>query len=271
MIIALICTYKKKVASSIHKIKNQRSKLEESEKVLYNLAYYDSLTGLPNKELFVIHLNQAIHLAKRNATTIGVVFIDLDSFKSVNDTVGHATGDAALKEIAVRLSSCLRAEDTVSRYAGDEFLIKISNIKQIEDLQKVVKKIMDVFDSAVTINNVEYFISASVGVAVYPVDGEDSGTLIKNADIAMYSAKSNGKKQCVYCSAGLKNEIIRKMKLTNSLYRAMDNNELFLHYQPQVKADTQEITGFEALLRWNNKEYGMITPDILFQWPNKRD
>lgn len=262
VIIALICTYKKRVSEYINKIKYQRKSLEESEKKLYHMAYFDSLTGLPNKELFVIQLDQAIHIAKRNATLIGVIFIDLDSFKSVNDTMGHTTGDIVLKEIGTRLRSCLRQEDTVSRYGGDEFLIRVSQIEKVEHLYKVVDKIMNVFNNAVIIHNMDFFISASVGVAVFPVDGSDSETLITNADIAMYSAKKNGKNQSVYCSPSLKNDIIKKMKLTNHLYRALDNNELYMHYQPQVKTETQEIIGFEALLRWNNKEYGVISPNV---------
>lgn len=262
MITGLIASYKKHTALNIEKINNQRKSLEESEKSLYRMAYYDSLTGLPNKELFVIELNKAIRDAKKSSPPIGVMFIDLDSFKSINDTIGHTNGDIVLKEMALRLSSCLRKEDVVSRYGGDEFLIKISGVEKSEELYKISSRIMDAFKKAVTVNNVEYFVSASAGVAVYPADGEDSDTLIKNADIAMYSAKSNGKKQCVYCSAKLKNDTTKKLTLTNSLYTALDKNELFLVYQPQVKMRTKEIVGFEALLRWNNAEYGLIPPDV---------
>ncbi len=262
VIIALVCSYKNKVIRSIEKIKNQQKSLEESEKKLYHMAYYDALTGLPNKELFVIQLDQALHAAKRSTTLIGIIFIDLDSFKSVNDTMGHATGDIVLKEIGARLASCLRKEDTVSRYGGDEFLIKVANIKKVEHIKIIIDKITNVINKAVTVNNTDFFISASIGVAVYPADGEDSDTLIRNADIAMYSAKNRGKNQHVYCSPSLKDDIIKNMKLRNDLYRALDNDELYVHYQPQIKTETQEIIGFEALLRWNHKEYGVIAPDI---------
>ena len=262
LIMALIGIYKKKTAENIEEINNQRNSLEISEKKLYRMAYYDSLTDLHNKDWFVEQLNQSIHRAKRNATMLGVIFFDLDSFKSINDTMGHPTGDSVLRMTATRLSSCLREEDTIARFGGDEFLINVSEINNLEDLKRITDRIMHVFDDCITVRDIEYYLTASVGVAVYPIDGEDSETLIKNADIAMYRAKVEGKNQCVYCSQTIKDETIIKMKLSNSLYRALDRNELYLHYQPLIKTDTQEIVGFEALLRWNNQEYGMVSPDV---------
>jgi EAL domain-containing protein (putative c-di-GMP-specific phosphodiesterase class I) len=147
-------------------------------------------------------------------------------------------------------------------FGGDEFLILIKNIKSYDELKKVTSRIMDVFEEPMVVQDIEYFITASAGVSVYPVDGENSETLIKNADIAMYRAKTCGKNQCIYCSPMIKDETITKMKLTNSLYRALDRNELYLNYQPQISAETQEIIGFEALLRWNNKEHGLVSPNI---------
>jgi diguanylate cyclase (GGDEF)-like protein len=257
----LIATYKKKTAENIKEIKTQRNILEISEKRLFQMAYYDSLTGLHNKDMFEEQLNKSIDEAK-NISMLGIVFLDLDSFKSVNDTMGHPTGDYVLKIIANRLSSCLRAEDTIARFGGDEFLILIKNIKSYDELKKVTSRIMDVFEEPMVVQDIEYFITASAGVSVYPVDGENSETLIKNADIAMYRAKTCGKNQCIYCSPMIKDETITKMKLTNSLYRALDRNELYLNYQPQISAETQEIIGFEALLRWNNKEHGLVSPNI---------
>lgn len=261
LIIVLIATYKKKTAENIKEIKTQRNILEISEKRLFQMAYYDSLTGLHNKDMFEEQLNKSIDEAK-NISMLGIVFLDLDSFKSVNDTMGHPTGDYVLKIIANRLSSCLRAEDTIARFGGDEFLILIKNIKSYDELKKVTSRIMDVFEEPMVVQDIEYFITASAGVSVYPVDGENSETLIKNADIAMYRAKTCGKNQCIYCSPMIKDETITKMKLTNSLYRALDRNELYLNYQPQISAETQEIIGFEALLRWNNKEHGLVSPNI---------
>lgn len=262
LIVVLISTYKRETASNIEKIDNQRKILEESEKKLYHMAYYDSLTGLYNKDWFVENLNKSINEAKRNGLKIGVIFIDLDSFKSVNDTMGHTTGDELLGIMAGRISTCLREKDILARFGGDEFLIMVSNIEKSEELYIIIENIMEIFKYPVLVQNMEYFITASVGVSVFPMDGEDSETLIKNADIAMYLAKNKGKNQCVYCSTDIKNDTVKRMKLTNNLYRALDKNELFLYYQPQIKTETQEIIGFEALLRWNNEEYGNVPPNV---------
>lgn len=260
VIISLINKYKRKKAHYLKEIEAQKSILEESEKKLNQMAFYDSLTALPNKDLFKDRLDQEIHKSKRNSHLIGVMFVDLDSFKSVNDTIGHTSGDYVIKETAERLSSCLRKSDTVSRFGGDEFLILISDIEKIEDIHKISNKIIDAFIKPITVQNNEFFISVSAGIAVYPVDGEDSESLIKNADIAMYTAKGNGKNQCVFCSPEMKEDVIMKLKLTNDLYRALDRNELFLYYQPQIQVETEEIIGVEALLRWKNEEFGMVPP-----------
>ena len=262
LIILLINLYKKKTAAYIKEIEEQRKTLEESEKKLFQMAYYDSLTGLHNREWFIDYLSKAIHTAQRRIHLIGVIFIDLDSFKSINDTMGHSFGDQVLKVLASHLSSCIRGEDAIARFGGDEFLIMVSGMKKLEDLRKITDRIMRVFQTPISLQNIEYFITASVGVAVYPEDGLSAETLIKNADIAMDIAKNKGKNQCVYCTSEIKKDTIRKMELTNQLYRALERKELFLHYQPQVTADTQKITGFEALLRWNNKKHGLVTPDV---------
>ncbi len=268
-IITLLRYYKAHTDNYIEQINHQKKTLEESENKLQRMAFYDSLTQMPNKDLFISLLEQSIHNAKRNGSLIGVMFIDLDSFKAVNDTMGHSAGDMVLKQIAERLRQSLRKEDTVSRFGGDEFLIQVANIERVEDLYKISNKIMEIFQKPVVVNNVEFVITSSVGVAVYPVDGENTESLIKNADIAMYSAKNKGKNQCIYCSPEMKNDIIKKMKLTNALYRALDRKELFMQYQPQIKTDTQEIIGFESLIRWKNPEYGLVSPDVFIPLAEK--
>lgn len=262
LIITLIILYKKRAGGYLTEIESQKMNLIESESKLHKMAFYDSLTGLPNKKLFINRLEQNISLAKRNGKLIGTMFIDLDSFKSVNDTMGHSAGDIVLKSVAERFAFSVRKEDTVSRFGGDEYLIQICNFEKVEDLHKITKKIMDLLQKPILVNNVEFVITASVGVAVYPVDGEDPETLIKNADIAMYTAKNKGKNEYAFCSPKMKNDVVKKMKLTNKLYRAMENNELYLQYQPQINAQTKEIIGFEALLRWNNAEYGLVSPEV---------
>jgi diguanylate cyclase (GGDEF)-like protein len=232
----------------------------EAEKEISYMAYYDALTGFPNHTLFKNQLEQTIHLARGTENLIGVLFIDLDSFKSVNDTIGHLGGDEMLKQVACRLSGCLRQHDTVSRFGGDEFLIKLTEIDRVEDIRKIAEKIMKSIAQPVIVKDQEFFITASAGIAVYPADGESTEDLIKNADLAMYASKEKGKNQFTICSPAMKEEVLKKTQLTNSLYRALERNELVLYYQPQVCVLTKEIVGLEALIRWNNPDLGMVSP-----------
>lgn len=234
----------------------------KSEKEIEYMAYYDHLTGLPNRTLFSDRLTQAIHLAKRNERYVGVIFMDLDSFKMVNDTMGHSGGDILLKEVARGLMQRLRKTDTIARFGGDEFLILINNLADDEDIIKVADNIMEMFEHPFNVHGQEFFITGSAGVAIYPFDGEDAETLVKNADIAMYMAKAKGKNQYVLCTVDMKEEVKRNIKLSNNLYRAQERDEFTVYYQPQIKLNTGEIIGLEALLRWNHPEMGMIPPGI---------
>jgi diguanylate cyclase (GGDEF)-like protein len=232
------------------------------EKEISYLAYYDALTGLPNRTLISGRLEQAIPLARRNEKMIGVIFIDLDGFKSVNDTMGHNWGDNLLKQVADRLSQCITKYGTVARFGGDEFLIMIPQIFHVKDVENVANNVMKIFNSPIIVNKQEFFLTASAGIALFPQDGEEANILIKNADIAMYSAKNNGKGQYIFCTSEMKDNVLKKMMLTNSLYRALDRNELVLNYQPQVSIDTKEIIGMEALIRWDHPDLGRIPPNI---------
>ncbi|WP_232381014.1 putative bifunctional diguanylate cyclase/phosphodiesterase [Paenibacillus tianjinensis] len=232
----------------------------EAEKEIRYMAYYDALTGFPNHAMFKNQLEQAIHSARGTGNLIGVLFIDLDAFKSVNDTIGHLGGDEMLQQVAVRLSRCLREHDMVSRFGGDEFLIKLTGIDRVEDIKRIAGTMMRSITQPVMVKDQEFFITASAGIAVYPTDGETTEELIKNADLAMYASKEKGKNQYTLCSPAMKEEVLQKTQLTNSLYRALERNEFVLHYQPQVSVSTQEIVGLEALIRWNNPELGMISP-----------
>jgi EAL domain-containing protein (putative c-di-GMP-specific phosphodiesterase class I) len=160
------------------------------------------------------------------------------------------------------LSKLLRKSDTVSRFGGDEFLILLNNLNSVDDIAMLTRKILSIFDKPFIIKGQEYFVTASAGVAVYPVDGEEADPLIKNADIAMYKAKERGKNQYLFCTADMKNEILMKMKLTNSLYRALERDEFVLHYQPQVCTKTKKVIAAEALIRWNHPDLGMIPPSV---------
>ena len=233
----------------------------ESERKINKLAYYDSLTGLPNRTLFINRLEQAIHLAKRSEKLIGVIFIDLDCFKGINDTIGHDGGDDILKQVASRLTRRLRKHDTVTRFGGDEFLIQLTQMNRIEDIEKIAESIVHELARPVFAHNQQFYLTASAGVAAFPVDGENAETLIKNADLAMYVSKNSGKNQYTLCSPNMKKDARNEMKLTNNLYRALERNEMVLEYQPQVSVLTKEFCGIEALVRWKHPDMGMLLPD----------
>lgn len=233
-----------------------------AEKEISYMAYYDLLTNLPNRVLFKDRAEQAIHLSKRTEKMLGIVFLDIDAFKSINDAIGHDGGDELLKQVAAQLSAGLRKSDTICRFGGDEFLVLLNNISSREDIITVNNKIMELFNQVFILKGQEFFISASAGVSIYPEDGEDTDSLIKNANIALHKAKEMGKNQYLLCSPELKEEIHTKIKLTNNLYHAKERCELYLEYQPQVSLITNEIIGLEALLRWNHPTQGIISPKV---------
>ncbi|MBC3796142.1 EAL domain-containing protein [Acetobacterium tundrae] len=232
-----------------------------AEKEISYLAFYDALTGLPNRTLFRDRLTEAIYSAQRAETFIGIIFLDLDAFKSVNDTMGHNAGDELLIKVAQRLTGCVRKQDTVCRFGGDEYLIMLPNITVGNDIPQMSEMIMNSFKNPFKIKNQEFFITASAGVALYPIDGDEPDMLIKNADLAMYTSKDQGKNKYTLCSPLLKEDIQLKMKLTNALYRALERHELVLYYQPQLSVETNTIIGIEALIRWNHPELGLILPE----------
>ena len=242
------------------KLENEIKNRIDMEEKIKNLAYYDYLTGLPNKRLFDDRLNLCILDSVRYEKSLGVLFLDLDSFKRINDTMGHAKGDELLKMFSKRLTNILRVDDTVCRVGGDEFLILIKNLKQDFYLEKIAEKILDIFKKPFIIDNQDLFVATSIGGAIYPIDGEDVETLIKNADIAMYKAKEKGKNNFQLCTPIIKDSLGEEMKLTNSLYGALERNELELYYQPQVNIISGEIIGLEALIRWHNIKLGIVNP-----------
>ncbi len=232
----------------------------EAEEEITHMAYHDQLTGLPNRRLFQDNLQQAISAAKQTGKSVGVVFIDLDSFKAINDTLGHKGGDMLLKMVADKLLHAVRDSDVVSRFGGDEFLIMLNPIASAEDNIPIVENLMSVLAQPVVVEGQAFYPTLSAGVATYPADGQDTDSLIKHADMAMYKAKELGKNQYVICSNALKEAALTKIKITNSLYHALEREEFVLHYQPQVELRTGEIIGLEALIRWNNPELGFVSP-----------
>jgi len=224
------------------------------------LAYYDSLTTLPNRSMFSKLLNQAIRLARRDGKQLAVLFVDLDRFKYINDTLGHEAGDLLLQEVAKRLQACLRESDTVARLGGDEFVILVPAVHDVADVEVVAHKILAATGRSFVALGQEFRVTASIGISTYPNDGDDEQSLMKNADIAMYQAKEDGKNHFQFYSARINTNSFERLALESSLRRALEHGEFQLHYQPRIEARKGGIVGMEALLRWQHPELGMVAP-----------
>lgn len=230
-----------------------------SQKEIKYLAYHDHLTGLPNRRYFIERLNHVIHL-NHMKKMFSIMFLDLDNFKMINDTMGHATGDELLIKVSERLLNSLRKSDIVARIGGDEFVVMIENTEDLDETKMVAEKIIKCFAEPFILNGREFFVTTSMGIALYPTDGDNADKLVKNADIAMYKAKEKGNNQYVFSTPGMKTKVVETMKLASSLHRALERNEFELYYQPQVSCTTHQIVGLEALIRWNHPELGMVYP-----------
>ncbi|HEY8133707.1 MAG TPA: EAL domain-containing protein [Thermoanaerobaculia bacterium] len=233
------------------------ARLEAEEQIEFQ-AYHDALTHLPNRRLFVERLDMNLLAAKRVRDNVGVLFIDLDRFKAINDTLGHDVADALLVEIAQRLKSCVRQTDTVARYGGDEFTVILPDLHQPEDAAQVAEKILERVVEPVVAGETSIEISVSIGIAVYPYDGADINTLLRNADDAMYRAKQAGRNNYQLCTEQMKTRAMERSTMQSRLRKAMDDDELVLSYEPQVSLTTGVIVGAEAIIRWNDPERGMI-------------
>lgn len=227
---------------------------------LVRLAHYDNLTSLPNRVFFNEMLNKAISHANRHKQTLAILFIDLDRFKNINDALGHHIGDLVLKELANRFGTVLRAGDIMARLGGDEFIILLNDIGQAKFASPVAEKILKVCSQPVKINAHEFFITASIGICIYPTDGNSLEDLQKNADMAMYKAKRSGGGVFQYFTKEMNVEAHEHIQLEAALRKAISNNEFVLHYQPKLNLEDGVLSGVEALIRWENPELGMISP-----------
>ena len=224
------------------------------------LAYYDTLTQLPNRTLFEDRLAQAVAVANSGDQSLGVLFISLDQFKKVNDTLGHGPGDSLLQEFAQRLRSCISKTDTVARFGSDEFALLKTHISGTKDVIETIGSLSQVLKFSFDLTGQELFATASVGVSLFPLDGEDPQTLLKNAGAALYKAKRSGGANYQFYTADMHELASRRLALETNLRRAIQNEEFLIHYQPRVSVDTLEITGVEALVRWQHPQLGLVSP-----------
>jgi diguanylate cyclase (GGDEF)-like protein/PAS domain S-box-containing protein len=231
-----------------------------AEQRIAHMAHHDALTGLPNRVLLRDRIQQAIAQAHRNASQLAVLFIDLDRFKTINDSLGHQLGDRLLQSVASRILVCVREGDTVSRVGGDEFVIVIPEIESSSDASSVAAKILEVLASAFHLHGNDLHVAASIGISLYPSDGSDAETLMRNADTAMYHAKDSGRGNFQFFTQHMNVAAQQRLLLENSLRRALENREFELHYQPLFDLRDRSITGFEALLRWNPPGGATVPP-----------
>jgi len=231
------------------------------EAMIRHQASHDQLTGLANRLLFNERLSLALANAHQNAEMLAVIFLDLDRFKNVNDTLGHPIGDLLLQGVSRRLTNCLRVGDSIARWGGDEFTVLLYNINSPEEATLICQKIIQSLSSPFDFDGVELYTKASLGIALAPYDGEDAETLLKNADAAMYKAKQRGRNNYQFYTQAIGSKVSEELNLENQLYKALKKSEFVLHYQPQINLNTGKIVGMEALVRWQHPERGLIFPD----------
>ena len=237
------------------------TELKQAEKEIEKLAYYDSLTGLPNRLLLKDRLHFALDWARRERESLAIMFLDLDHFKVINDSLGHSAGDKLLEAVSERLTNCIRKTDTVARLGGDEFVILLPNVKRISDVSNLARKVLQSLTTPFKIKDREIFTSTSIGISLYPDDGEDEETLIRNADLAMYQAKEHGRNAYQFFSDEMNQKLLHRLEIETGLRRAIEHNKFTLRFQEQIDLETGQICGAEALLRWDHPEKGLLAPD----------
>jgi len=240
----------------IHDI-TERKQMEET---IRQMAYYDSLTGLPNRNLMNDRLAVVLAHATRDQEQVAIMFLDLDNFKIINDSLGHEAGDRLLQQASKRIKDSLRQADTVARMGGDEFIILAPGIRDSDDAAKLAQKLIDLLAQPFKIDDNELYIGCSIGISVFPNDGTEIKNLLKNSDLAMYRAKETGKNTFKLFTPSMNSHAMERLFLEKNLRKALENKEFELHYQPKINLKTGQISGVEALLRWTNQELGQVSP-----------
>ncbi|HEX7249869.1 MAG TPA: EAL domain-containing protein [Burkholderiales bacterium] len=253
------------LAKTEQEVAERTAELRAANERAQHLADHDALTGLPNRRLLEDRLTQALALSYRNRKQTAVMFVDLDRFKTINDSLGHSVGDVLLKEVAVRLGKQLREVDTICRTGGDEFVVVLPEIKRSADAANVAQKIIENLSQPVRVDERELTVTPSIGIAVFPEDGRDAETLIRNADAAMYHAKESGRANYQFFTEQMNLSASRRLALENDLRRALARGELRVHYQPIVDAKSGKVSGHEALIRWQHPERGLLPPSEFIQ------
>ncbi|HEU5339145.1 MAG TPA: EAL domain-containing protein, partial [Sulfuricaulis sp.] len=244
----------------LHAIVRDISERMQAQERLQYLAHHDSLTGLPNRAMFLERLDHALTRARWTSRPLAVLFLDLDRFKNINDTLGHDIGDSALRVAAQRLLDSVREGDTVARLGGDEFTVLLEDLASTDDVPVVAQKILESVSQPFEVEDREFVMTTSIGISLYPSDGDDSLNLLRNADTAMYRAKEMGRNKSQFYSSEMGVKAFEKFMLESNLRHALERNEFQLYYQPQVNLATGAITGVEALLRWRHPELGLVSP-----------
>jgi len=233
---------------------------KKSEERIRDLAYHDALTGLPNRRLFGDRVSLAVAQARRQEQRLAVLFLDIDRFKVINDSLGHSVGDRLIRAVAHRLRQCLREGDTVARLGGDEFTLLLPGVAEVIDAAKVAEKVLETLRTPFELDGRELFVSVSIGISLFPEDGEEAETLVKNADIAMYRAKDRGRDRYELYAPAMTVTALERLAVESNLRRALTQGELLLHYQPILDLATGCVHGVEALLRWRHPKLGLVSP-----------
>ncbi len=241
-------------------VRRKTVELEEKSRNLEHLANHDLLTGLPNRKLFFDRLKQSLRRVSRSGELLAVLYIDLDQFKQINDSFGHAVGDEVLKEVTNRLRSAVREQDTIARLGGDEFAVVMETLKEPESTLHCVKRLQETLREPLNVHQFQFILTISIGISLYPQDGHDAHTLLRNADTAMFKAKEAGRGTFQYYVEEMTRTAIERTRMEADMRRALRENQFEVCYQPQISLRSGRVVGFEALVRWQHPEYGMIPP-----------